>query len=137
MKQLKKTKSKMRQLLFTLFITGCSIQMTAQSRLNGGIGFTTGSGSEAGLVFEIEYEKMFTDNFSLPLRLDVGMISHRDYNSLVFDLHKGFRRYFKSGFFAEQALGIGILSMSNKTGYAWYYDDFGNVLRYGDRAVWG
>ena len=122
---------------FILGISLCSTHINAQSHLNGGIGFIGGSNGQPGLVLEIEHEKMHSDEFSLPLRLDIGMISHQDYNSLVFDLHKGFRKYFKSGFFAEQALGIGMLSMSNKTGYDWYRDDYGHVLRYGDRAVWG
>ena len=114
-----------------------SVTISAQSNLNAGIGFIGGSNGQPGLVLEFEYEKMFSDNFSLPLRLDMGMISHRDYNSLVFDIHKGFREYFKSGFFVEQSLGIGLLSMSNKTGYDWYVDNFGHVKRYGDNAAWG
>ncbi len=127
----------MLQLLLTLIISVCSIQISAQSHFNAGIGFTTGSMSDAGLVLEIEHEKFYTGDLSLPLRLDIGMISLRDYNSMVFDIHKGFRKYFKSGFFVEQFLGAGVLSMSNKTGNTWYYDNYGNVLRYGDRAVWG
>ena len=127
----------MSRLLLAFTIAGCSIPLNAQSHLNGGIGFIAGSNSDAGLVLEIEYEKMYTDNFSLPLRLDLGIISLRDYHSLVVDLHKGFRKYFKSGFFAEQDLGIGVLSMSNKTDDAWYYDTYGNVLRYGDTPAWG
>ena len=133
------TRSKGRLILLSMILgtSLCTLTIHAQSNLNAGIGFTGGSQGQPGLVLELEHEKMFTGHFSLPLRLDVGMISHQDYNSLVFDLHKGFRRYFESGFFAEQSIGLGILSMSNKTGYAWYYDEFGHVLRYGDRAVWG
>ena len=124
-------------LSFMLSISLHSININAQSNLNAGIGFIGGSNGQSGLVLEFEYEKMYTDDFSLPLRLDVGMISHQDYNSLVIDIHKGFRKYFKSGFLVEQSLGLGLLSMSNKTGYDWYKDDYGHVLRYGDNAVWG
>ena len=126
-----------RLILMIVAISGLTIPSLAQSNLSAGLGFMGGSHGDPGLVLEIEYEKMFTEDFSLPLRLDVSMISHPVYNIISFDLHRGFRKYFNSGFFAEQALGMGVLAMSGKNGVSWYHDDYKHVIRFGERAAWG
>lgn len=128
----------MKRIILLIFVvSGLTIPTLAQSKLSAGLGFVSGSQTKPGLVLEVEHEKVYTNDFSLPLRGNIVMLSHADYNELSFELHKGFRKHFESGFFAEQALGIGILSMSGKTDHSWLHDNYSHVMRFGDKAAWG
>ena len=127
----------MKRFIILVSIVGLTISAYAQTNLSAGLGFISGSQSDPGLVLEFEHEKFYTENFSLPLRGDIVMVSHPDYNALSFEIHKGFRKYSEKGFFAEQSIGLGVISMSNKTGNAWYKDEYGHVILYGDGPAWG
>ena len=103
-----------------------------QYTLNAGIGYVMPNNGTFGAVAEFEYEKYFSESFSLPLRADLGYYRTPDYHTLFLEVHKGFRQYFNAGFFTEQSLGIGILSNFYTMESIWYYDEYLNVTRYND-----
>ena len=109
----------------------------AQTKLNAGIGYYGHNATSPGAVLEFEIEKFYTKDFSLPLRADVGFFMTADYNALTIDIHKGFRKYLKSGFFFEQSVGIGMTASFFKIESIWYYDQYLSVVRYKDGANWG
>ena len=123
----------MKQIIFIL-ITAAGISATskAQSSMSAGFGYLWPHNGTFGAVVEFEYEKYHSESFSLPLRTDLGCFLTPDYHTLFLEIHKGFRKYFRSGFFVEQSLGIGILSNFYTVESIWYYDDFGNTTRYND-----
>jgi hypothetical protein len=123
----------MKKLFIILTIMLGSLYAYSQNKLNAGAGLTLNT----GLVTEFELEKYYSDNFSLPLRGNLGFFFTEDYNALTIDIHKGFRQYLKSGFFTEQWLGIGGIASFYKIESIWYYDNYGNVTRYKDGANWG
>lgn len=123
----------MKRIILIMMITaGIGSLSRGQSTLNAGLGYLMPNNGKFGMVVEFEYEKYFSESFSLPLRADLGYYNTPDYYTLFLEVHKGFRQYFKSGFFAEQSLGIGVLSNFYTIESIWYYDEFGNVTRYND-----
>lgn len=63
-----------------------------------------------GIALEYEMEFKFSENSTLPLRLDLGFYSHQRYHKgIFFEINTGFRRYYKSNIFLEQGFGIGAL----------------------------
>lgn len=101
--------------------------LNAQSRLNIGAGYFGHTITHPGVVVELEYETYVSSTMSLPFRLDVGFYHHpRNRNALFLDVNYGFRRYFKSGLFIEQSIGIGILGSALNTD-VFAVDDDGNV----------
>lgn len=101
--------------------------LNAQSRLNIGGGYFGETITHPGLVFEMEYETNVSPTMSLPFRLDLGFYSHpRNHNGLFIDASYGFRRYFKSGFFLEESIGIGVLGSAINTD-VFTVDENGNV----------
>lgn len=117
-------------------IIGIHFNAHAQSRFSAGIGYYGENATHPGVVLELETEKLFTDNFSLPLRVDLGFHSNPGYNAFTVDLHKGFRKYFKSGLFIEQSVGAGLIAKSYKTDL-WFRDDYGSVVAHGNGTVLG
>ena len=115
-----------------MMAAGITTLSFGQYSLNAGLGYFVPNNGKLGMVAEFEYEKYFSESFSLPLRADLGYYITPDYQTLFLEVHKGFRQYFKSGFFAEQSLGIGVLSNFYTIESIWYYDEFGNVTRYND-----
>ncbi|MDX1446574.1 hypothetical protein [Lishizhenia sp.] len=86
-------------------------QAQAQVQQNVGVGYFGNTVTYPGLVLEYGLEKMFTAQASLPLRLDVGFYHHKRYNTGVFaDVNLGFRRYYASGLFLEESIGVGWMS---------------------------
>lgn len=120
-----------------MLLTGIISGAKAQSLLNAGIGYLGEGITSPGVVLEIELEKRFTGDFSLPWRGDAGYYNHADYHAFTIDLHKGFRKYWKSGLFIEQSLGAGIIAKSFKTEEYWYIDDYANSIPHGNHAIWG
>ncbi len=120
-----------------MFLAGICTPGKAQSLLNAGIGYLGEGITSPGVVLEVEFEKRFTDDFSLPWRGDLGYQNTRDYHAFTVDIHKGFRKYWKSGFFAEQSLGAGIIVKSFKTDAYWYRDEFAYAIAHGNKMVWG
>lgn len=123
----------MKNTLALLALFACVFPALSQKQLNIGAGITL----SPGVVVEFEKEKQFTENFSLPLRANLGFFMRDDYNALTVDIHKGFRQYFNSGLFTEQWLGIGGIASFYKVEGIWYYDDFGNVIAFREGANWG
>jgi hypothetical protein len=122
--------------LILVAIAGIQIQVAAQSRFNGGLGYFGENLSHPGFVLEFEYEKMHTKDFSLPLRGDLGYHSSPDYHAFTIDIHKGFRKYFSSGLVVEQSAGMGIITKKYKGNY-WYNDQYFNSVPHGNTTVWG
>jgi hypothetical protein len=124
-------------LVILIILTGIHIQTNAQTRINAGIGYYGESITNPGFVLEFESEKMLRDDFSLPLRGDLGYHSNPDFNAITIDIHKGFRKYFGSGLFLEQSVGIGFITKSFKEANYWYSDKHANSIPHGNKAILG
>jgi len=125
-----------RTILIIVTIAGIHLAASAQVRLNGGIGYYGENVTNPGVILEFEYERFFAESFSLPLRGDIGFHINPEYNAYTIDIHKGFRKYFKSGLFLEQSLGLGVIAKSYKGNY-WYSDEYANSIPHGNETVWG
>jgi hypothetical protein len=102
--------------------------LDAQTNVNIGGGYFGKHASYPGLVLEAEMEHMFTEKASLPLRLDMGFYVHPRQSTGVFlDLNAGFRRYFKSGLFLEESVGMGVLETFLHSDAVYSVDDSGKV----------
>ena len=100
----------------------------AQTHFNIGGGYFGQTVSYPGIVLEAEREQMFSENVSIPIRLDLGFYSHpRYHNGLFLDLNAGFRQYFKSGFFVEEGIGAGVLAYFLHSDEVFQVDDSGLV----------
>jgi len=121
-----------RIILVMALVAGFNSLSQAQSTLKAGLGYYGVNSGNIGIVAEFEYEKYYSESFSLPLRADLGYYITPDYNTLFLEVHKGFRHYFNSGFFVEQSLGIGIHSNSYTVESIYYLDDYGSSVRYRD-----
>ena len=100
----------------------------AQTNFNIGGGYFGQTITHPGVVLEFEVEKMYSQKASLPLRIDVGFYSHpRNHNGLFLDLNIGFRRYYKSGLFLEESIGIGILETILNSDGVYEVDKEGSV----------
>ena len=109
--------------LFSLTLGGM-----AQTNIKVGGGYYGHWGTHPGVVLEFESEKMFSENISLPLRVDLGLYSHpRNHTGTFIDVNYGFRRYFDSGLFLEQSIGFGLLSTHLNSDGVFEVDDAGNV----------
>lgn len=99
----------------------------AQTNLNLGAGYFGKQITYPGLVLEAEVEHMFSEYVSLPIRLDLGGYVHPRHSTALFlDLNAGFRRYFKSGFFLEESVGVGVLETWLQSDAVYTVDDSGN-----------
>lgn len=127
----------MKTLFLGIFTLTFIVNSYAQANLNLGMGYTGDMSASNGLVLEFELEKYFTTDLSLPLRADLGFFKSTDYNSLFIEIHKGFRKYFNSGFFCEQSIGMGVISNFYTLESIWYSDKYASVVRYSDGANWG
>lgn len=102
--------------------------LDAQTNFNIGGGYFGHTATYPGMVIEAEMEHMFSEQASLPLRLDMGFYVHPRHNTGVFlDLNAGFRRYFKSGLFLEESVGVGVLESFLHSDGVYKVDDAGNV----------
>jgi hypothetical protein len=101
--------------------------LNGQSRLNVGAGYFGQTITHPGVVLEMEYETSINKTMSLPFRVDLGVYSHpRNHNGLFVDVNYGFRRYYKSGLFLEESIGIGVLGSAINTD-VFVVDDNGTV----------
>ena len=123
-------------ILILILVAGIASFAYGQTHLNAGLGYYGENFVNPGFVLEFEYEKMRTEDFSLPLRGDLGYFSTPDYNAFTIDIHKGFRKYFASGLVVEQSLGLGVIAKKYMTDY-WYNDQFFNSIPHGNTLVWG
>lgn len=91
-----------------------------QSNFNVGAGYFGHTVTYPGFVIEAEWESILTDKASIPLKVDLGTYFHKRYHIGVFaDVNYGFRQYFKSGFYLEESIGVGVLMsyLSNDATY--------------------
>ena len=131
-------------LIFSLVCLGLWTRATAQSdpsgdispRMKIGAGYFGQNITRPGLIFEVEYEQLYTPLFSLPARANLGYHYHPDYNTLFLDIHKGFRKYFQSGLFVEQGLSAGLILKSYQTD-RYYLDEYFISVSHGNRPVGG
>ena len=123
-------------ILILVAIAAITSYAEGQTRISAGAGYYGENVTHPGLFLEFEYEKFHTESFSLPLRADLGFHFNPDYTAMTLDLHKGLRKYFKSGIFFEQSVGVGIITKSFKTDY-WFYDDYANAIPHGNKLVLG
>lgn len=124
----------MKKLIFALLVFLSASNVYSQTRYNAGIGYQYEGENPHGMVLELEYEKFFANNFSLPLRADLGFFVGADYNNMTVEIQKGFRKYFPSSFFIEQMFGIGAMATSYKTDI-WYIDKYDNSIAHGNKAI--
>jgi len=116
-------------------LIACSSLAFAQTRVNVGGGYFGQTLSYPGIVLEAELEKMFSENASIPIRADLGFYVHpRSQYGLFFDLNAGFRKYFNSGLFVEESIGVGILQAFLNSDGVYEVDDEG-VVSEGSRSV--
>lgn len=109
-------------------LVGIAFSSQAQKNINIGAGYFGQFLTYPGVVLEFESEQMFTEKASLPLRVDLGYYSHaRNHNGLFMDVNYGYRRYFDSGIFLEESIGIGVLKTSLNTDDAYEVADDGSV----------
>ena len=102
--------------------------LDAQVNVNIGGGYFGKHATYSGLVLEAEREYMFSEKASLPLRLDLGFyVQPRQSTGIFLDLNAGFRRYFKSGFFLEESVGVGVLETFLQSDAVYKVDDSGAV----------
>jgi len=112
--------------IMVIFLT--TLGAAAQTYFNLGGGYFGQTVSYPGLVLEAEREQMFSENVSIPIRLDLGFYSHpRYHNGAFLDLNVGFRQYFKSGFFLEEGIGAGVLASFLNSDEVYRVDDSGLV----------
>jgi hypothetical protein len=100
----------------------------AQNHFNLGGGYFGHTFTHPGLVLEAELEHSFSERASLPVRFDLGAYVHpRSHFGLFLDANVGFRQYFKSGLFVEEAIGAGILQSWLHSDQVYEVDDAGVV----------
>ena len=114
--------------LTIIMLTAIITSSKAQTRINIGGGYFGQTATHPGIVLEYEMERMYSEKASLPVRFDAGFYSHpRNHYGIFADVSIGFRRYFKSGLFLEESIGIGVLETAINSDGIYSVDDNGNV----------
>jgi hypothetical protein len=114
--------------ILAMSLFALTLGAAAQTNYNIGGGYFGQTVTYPGLVIEAELEHMFTEKASLPLRADLGFFAHpRHSYGLFLDLNAGFRRYYKSGIFLEEGIGVGVLQSFLHSDGVYKVDDSGNV----------
>ena len=100
-----------KNITIAIVILFASINITlAQNRINIGAGYFGQTITYPGVVFEVEFEKVYSEKVSLPIRLDLGFYNHqRNHTGIFLDLNFGYRKYFKNGLVLEESVGFGVL----------------------------
>lgn len=119
----------MKKILYTAIVLFAISSITfGQTHLNIGGGYYGQTLSHPGVVLQAELEKMHTENASIPLRAELGFFVHpRSHYGLFLNVNAGFRKYFNSGLFLEESIGIGILQSFLHTEGVYEVGDSGNV----------
>ena len=114
--------------LTIIMLTAIIAASKGQTRINAGGGYFGHTATHPGIVLEYEIERMYSEKASLPLRIDAGFYSHpRNHFGFFADVSLGFRRYFKSGLFLEESIGIGVLETAINSDGVYSVDDNGKV----------
>lgn len=99
----------------------------AQSNFSLGTGFIGSSMTSPGFLVEAEYEKLHSEQFSIPVQLRTGYHPDREGNDMFFmELHRGYRKSYQSGLFLEQSFGAGVMLSLYKE-YPYYEAENGNT----------
>lgn len=123
---------------FTLIFTcALAIQGFSQTHLNLGAAYMGDKITHPGALIEFELERFFSDDFSVPIRADLGFFSTPDYNSISIDVHTGGRQYLPSGLFFEQSVGLGLMGNVYQVESIFYMDKYDNAVRYAPGINWG
>jgi len=116
-----------------LAISACLLSLAApvraqQTLINAGGGYFGQTVTHPGLVLELEAERAFSEKATLPIRLDLGFYAHpRNHYGLFLDVNAGFRRYFNSGLFLEESIGVGVLETFLNSDGTFSVEDDGTV----------
>lgn len=114
--------------ILVLSLFAISLGAGAQTHFNIGGGYFGQTLSYPGLVVEAEWELMYSGKASLPIRTDLGFYVHpRHSYGLFLDVNAGFRRYYNSGIFLEESIGVGILQSFLHSDGVYKVDDSGVV----------
>ena len=117
-----------KQYIIVLSLFVLTLGVAAQTNFNIGGGYFGQTVTYPGLVIEAELEHMFSEKASLPIRADLGFFVHpRHSYGLFLDLNAGFRRYYKSGIFLEESIGVGVLQSFLHSDGVYKVDDSGIV----------
>jgi len=113
-------------IIFTM-ILGIFAEGNAQRNFSLGGGYMGSSLNAPGFLFEVEFDKVHSEQFSIPLQLHLGLYTDKEGNNVMFtDLHRGYRLTFQNGLFVEQSFGIGVMLTSYKE-YPYYNAENGNI----------
>jgi hypothetical protein len=131
-------------LVICLAFLGLLVQGQAQSmqsksessKLRIGAGYFGENLMHPGFILEFEYDRAYSPVFSLPLRANLGFHSNPEYHTFFLDIHKGYRKSFRSGLFLEQSVGAGLILKSYRT-EMWYLDKYYNSIPHGNKPVMG
>ncbi len=120
--------------IFSIFIALLAFlpAIQAQTNLNVGAGYFGHFATHPGVVLEGEMETMYSEKASLPLRVDLGFYSHPRYHDGIFlEVNYGFRRYFKSGLYLEESIGLGLLQTRINSDAVYNVDESGKATETG------
>lgn len=116
-------------LIIVSLITGLSLSMNAQENIKVGGGYFGQIVTYPGLVLEFEKEEMQSEKVSIPVRIDIGFYYHKRHTTGVFaEVNYGFRRYFQSGLFLEESIGLGVMQTMLSGDAVYSVDDQGSVV---------
>lgn len=108
--------------------------LLAQKQVRLGLGWYDASLSHPGVVLELELETPPENQVSLPFRFNAGYFTDPDFRVFFLDLHKGFRKYFRSGWLLEQSIGLGVMATYYDLDNLYYFDRYGHSIRYVEGA---
>ena len=122
-------------IIFAMFL-GIFADGNAQRNFSLGGGYMGSSLTAPGFLLEAEFDKVHSEKFSIPLRLNSGFYADREGNNVLFtDLHRGYRLIFQNGLFVEQSFGAGVM-LSFYEGDSYYESENGNAGIYPNGRGW-
>jgi hypothetical protein len=102
----------------------------AQKRTNLGLGYFGETLTHPGIVAHLEVEKKQSERVATLLGTNLSVYLHRrNHLGILLDGHTGLRRYYKSGFFTEQYLGLGVMLSFYQGDGVFQRDENGNIRR--------
>lgn len=114
-------------IIITAIFLGIIANVQSQRIFSLGGGYLTSSISTPGFLLEAEFEKVYSEKFSIPNQLHTGFYADREGNNVLFaDLHRGYRLTFQNGLYLEQSFGIGMM-LSFFKDYPYYESENGNA----------
>ena len=97
-------------IILSAIIIGIFTEGNAQKNSSLGGAYFGSSLTSPGFLMELEFEKIHSEHFSIPIQLHAGFYNEREGNNVLFtDIHRGFRKSFSNGLFLEQSFGMGLM----------------------------